>query len=78
MSDLVNVIAEFNPVSQVKPIWLSYQGKKSKITKIYDSKDVRGILVFNCVCDGRDIVLLFDVMNLKWSIDIPIDYSVFN
>jgi hypothetical protein len=63
----VNVIAVHNTIGDVKPLWVSIDGKKSKIEKINSTYQVGSLTVYHCVVDGCMISLQFD--GLHWFID---------
>jgi hypothetical protein len=68
MSEAVNVIAVFNTIKEVKPIWLYRDGKKLKIDKINSIVEMHGMMCFHCVIAGEFITLCYDVNEHRWMI----------
>lgn len=68
MSDNVSVIAVFNTIKDVKPLWMLRDGKKYKVDQVLSSFEVHGLMVFHCIIAGQHVPLHFDVEQRLWYI----------
>lgn len=74
MSDKVSVMAVFNTIKEIKPLWLLRNGEKYKIEQIISSYEVHGLMVFHCMITGECIALYFDVDKALWSVERSIRF----
>lgn len=63
----INVIAVFNTIKEVKPLYATIDGAKKQITVINSIADLPGMQVFHCTISGTYIPLYFD--GAKWWTD---------
>ncbi len=69
MSRLIDVIAVFNTVKDVKPLYYTLDGNKYKIDKVVSKIDFHNIITFHCMVGGELTTLIFDVEKKQWTVD---------
>ena len=62
----INVIATFNTVGDVKPVYVSFDGVKSKITRIVNVEKDKGLIRYWCYFDTDDKLILLCFDGAKW------------
>jgi hypothetical protein len=68
MSENISVIAVFNTIKDVKPLWLLRDGKKYKVDQVLSSFESHGLMVFHCMIAGEHVALHYYVDNHQWVI----------